>query len=68
MFKTASSGIRFARRESHPLKTTSLLYLKEALLKEQYEECAGIIATAKEFGAADWEIRHLLEDPRRSPG
>ena len=68
MFKTAKGGIRFARRTPHPLKMTALLYLKEALLKEQYEECAAIVATAREFGALDWEIRLLLEDPKRSPG
>lgn len=68
MFKTAKSGTRPARRMPHPLKITALLYLKEALLKEQYEECAAIIATAKEFGALDWQIRLLLEDPKRSPG
>ena len=68
MQKTAMSGIRFARRAAHPLKTTALLYLKDALLKEQYEECAAIVGIAKEFGALEWEIRFLLEDPRRSPG
>ena len=52
----------------HPAKLTALLYLKEALLKERYEECAQTIAVAREFGAADFEIQDLLEDPRRSPG
>ena len=52
----------------HPIRLTALLYLKEALLKERYEECAEIVAAAKEFGAADFEIRDLLEDPRRRPG
>ena len=51
----------------HPVKLTALLYLKEALLKERYEVCASIITTAKEFGAANFEIQDLLEDPRRSP-
>ena len=52
----------------HPVKLTALLYLKEALLKEQYELCPEIIAVAKEFGAASFEIQDLLEDQRRSPG
>ncbi|MBI3251858.1 MAG: hypothetical protein HYZ52_00865 [Candidatus Omnitrophica bacterium] len=51
----------------HPVKLTALFYLKEALLRERYETCQEIIATAKEFGAAEFEIADLLEDPRRSP-
>ncbi len=68
MFNTAKTGTRNARRAAHPLKMTALLYLKEALQKEQYEECAAIVATAKEYGAQDWEIRLLLEDPKRGVG
>ena len=49
------------------VKLTALLYLKEALLKEQYELCSDFIATAKEFGATPYEVQDLLEDPRRSP-
>ena len=52
----------------NPVKLTALLYLKEALLKEQYEECPGIVGIAREFGAAEFEIRDLLEDARRKPG
>ena len=52
----------------HPLKVTALWYLKEALIREQYEKCTEIVAFAKEFGAADFEIQDLLEDPRRTPG
>lgn len=52
----------------HPVKLTALLYLKEALLRENYEICAEVITTAKEFGAADFEVQDLLEDPRRRPG
>ena len=54
-------------RSSHPVKLTALLYLKEALFREQYEKCPEIVAVAKEFGAEDFEIGDLLEDPRRSP-
>jgi hypothetical protein len=56
------SGVR------NPLRLTALLYLKEALVRERYEECAEIVALAKEFGAAAYEIDDLLEDPRRTPG
>ena len=53
------------RPEQNPVALTALLYLKEALLKERYEECAGIIAVALEFGAGQNRVRWLLEDPRR---
>ena len=52
----------------NPVKLTALFYLKEALAKEQYEVCPDIIGVAKEFGAADYEVQDLLEDPRRRPG
>ncbi|MBI1884292.1 MAG: hypothetical protein HYS08_08840 [Chlamydiae bacterium] len=52
----------------HPVKLTALMYLKEALLKERYEECHTLIQTAVEFGASPWEIRNLLEEPRRPVG
>ena len=51
----------------HPIKLTALLYLKEALTQQRYENCADLIAVAKEFGAGEFEIQDLLEDPRRSP-
>jgi hypothetical protein len=50
---------------AHPVKLTALLYLKEALLHENYEECPELIQTAKEFGAREGEIANLLEDSRR---
>ena len=50
-----------------PLRLTALLYLKEALLTERYEDCAEIIFLAREFGAQKNEIHYLLEDPRRNP-
>ena len=52
----------------NPIKLTALLYLKEALLKQQYEVCPEIVSVAKEFGAAEFEIQDLLEDQRRRPG
>lgn len=53
--------------DRHPVKLTALLYLKEALLAERYEECLDVISTALEFGALRSEITALLEDPRRTP-
>ena len=38
------------------LKATTLLYLKEALRNEEFEECAQLIKTAKGFGAQQEEI------------
>lgn len=58
---------RYRSRSRDPVKLTALIYLREALVSERYEECAEIIAIAKEFGALDAEIRILLEDPRRHP-
>ena len=71
MLKTIpNSRWQFTRRfvVKHPIKLTALLYLKEALKNERYEVCPDIIEVAREYGAADFEIRDLLEDPRRSPG
>ena len=56
---------RRRRTSRHPVKLTALAYLKEALLNEVYEECPLAIRIAKEFGAEDFEIQDLLEDPRR---
>ena len=65
---TNANGIRERRRTSHhPVKLTALTYLKEALLDERFEECPLAIQIAKEFGAEDFEIQDLLEDPRRRP-
>jgi len=58
---------RFPRVRRDPVKLTALLYLREVLLREVYEEAADIIAIAKEFGAQAFEIDALLEDPRRFP-
>ena len=62
-----SAGPRRAARIKHPFKLTALLYLKEALVRERYEACAEIIRLARQFGAAEYEIDDLLEDPRRAP-
>ncbi|MCM8775635.1 MAG: hypothetical protein NC930_04705 [Candidatus Omnitrophica bacterium] len=68
--ETRANSIRaggFRRISKNAVKLTALLYLREALLKEKYEECADLIAIAKEFGAGEFEIRYLLEDFRRIP-
>lgn len=49
-----------------PVLLTALLYLREALLEERYEECKTFIDIAKEFGAGNIQIKLLLENPRRS--
>ena len=52
------SGARL--NQEHPIKRTALIYLKEALLKERYEECKDMIDIAREFGAADKDITDIL--------
>ena len=58
---------RVNRIKRDPVKLTALLYLREALNKEKYEECAEYIQVALEFGAEEFEVRNILEDPRRMP-
>lgn len=69
MIQATNSNLIWRRRVTsrHPVKLTALLTLREALLAEAYEECAFAINVAKEFGAQEFEIQNLLEDPRRSP-
>ena len=55
------------RVKRDPVKLTALLYLREALLRERYEQAAEFVAVAKEFGAKEREIEELLEDARRLP-
>lgn len=55
------------RVKRNPVKLTALLYLREALRAQRYEECAQFITVAREFGAKDREIEELLEDARRMP-
>jgi hypothetical protein len=42
------------------LKSTALLYLEEALFKEQYEDCDELIQSAKGFGAQLYEIKAVI--------
>ncbi|MBI3313554.1 MAG: hypothetical protein HYZ83_04920 [Candidatus Omnitrophica bacterium] len=45
---------------SHPVKTTSLLYIGEALRQERFEQCPEMIQIAREFGASEKEIESLV--------
>lgn len=47
------------------LKETAFIYLKEALVAQQFEECAGLIAQAKSFGATQEDISAILTEYRR---
>lgn len=50
------------------LKLTSLIYLKEALVAQRYEDCAGLIAEAKDLGAKQSEISALIAEVFRERG
>lgn len=45
----------------HPVRLTALIYLRETLKAEIYEECAALIEIAKEFGACEEEIESVLD-------
>ncbi len=66
MATTQARAAPDAVAELHPVAVTALLYLQEALRTERYEECAGYVAVAKEFGAPDLELYGVLAEPRRS--
>lgn len=63
----APRSVRTGARTKHPVALTALLYLREALIREEYEKCRELIAVAQEFGAGRVEVNYLLEDPRRAP-
>jgi len=44
------------------LKTTSLLYFKESLRNQQFEQCPTLIKTAKRFGAQNADIRKVINE------
>ena len=48
------------------LVATSLIYLKEALVNERYEQCAELIRAAKRFGASQGEIKTVLTEGARA--
>jgi hypothetical protein len=54
------------------LKTSALLYFKEALGRQEYESCAELAAAARELGAQQGEIdeaiaAHLRGDQAGAP-
>ena len=59
--------LKCIENRKHPVRLTALLYLREAIAKEDYEACAELIKIAAEFHAKPSEIRNILEDPRRMP-
>ena len=65
--ETLRNRPRSLRAQRHPLRLTALLALVQALREENYEQCAEIIAIAREFGAGENEVAALLEDRRRVP-
>jgi len=44
------------------LATTSLLYFKEALVYQQYEQCTELIKAAKRFGARQADIDKVIAE------
>ncbi len=42
------------------LKLSAFLYLSEALVAQEYESCAALIASAKEFGAEPGEVSAVI--------
>ena len=42
------------------LKVTSLLYFKDALLKQEYEACQELLESARNFGAEQSEIEEVI--------
>lgn len=42
------------------LKVTALLYLKEALYKQKFEQCAELVQAAKRYGATTEEVHKVI--------
>ena len=61
-FLTSNDKQNKSLSHDHILKATALLYLKEALVKEEYEDCQELIQNAKDFGAEVKEISGLLAE------
>lgn len=64
---TSYADLKCVEHRKHPVKLTALLYLREALMREDYESCPELIEIALEFKAKSSEIHAILEDPRRVP-
>ena len=58
----------FTNRNNEPkapdelLKTTALLYFKEALKDQEYEQCPALIKNAKRFGADQIDITKVIAE------
>lgn len=61
-----ASGQSGSRVADGVLKATSLIYFKEALVNEQYEDCADFIRTAQSFGAQQSEISRIIAEVIRT--
>lgn len=57
-----SNDVKAWLQSDEVLKLTSLLYLKEALVAQRYEDCAELIQEAKGLGAQQSEISALLAE------
>ena len=49
----------------HPTKTTALQYILEALRNEEYEVLPEMLQIAREFGAQNSEIWHVLNNYKK---
>jgi len=49
-------------RPDETLKVTALIYLTEALINEEFEQCAELIRAAKRFGATQGEISGAIAE------
>jgi hypothetical protein len=47
------------------LKATALIYFKEALFNEQYEDCRKLVRLAKRFGARQEDVRQVIAESNR---
>ena len=55
-------GTQQAFGQDQLLKLTALLYLKEALVDQKYENCQELIDTAKGLGVAQGDISAVIAD------
>ena len=53
-------GSRSSSSLNEILKVTALLYLKEALFREEYEGCQELVDSARKFGAQQGEINEVI--------
>ena len=50
------------------LRATTLQYLRDALLREEYEGCKELVERAREFGVQNEEIQALLAAAAQNEG